>query len=781
VYALIAAKKGGLYRSDDGGANWRLENEDSRLISRAWYFNGITVDPQNPEVIYVPNVALYRSEDGGKTISVLRGAPGGDDYHQLWIDPKDSSRLLLATDQGTSISLNRGETWSSWYNQPTAQFYHVTTDNQFPYMIYGAQQDSGSAAVPNRTDHGKISARDWITASGSESGYIAIDPNNPDILYDSGPFGQILRFNRRTSLSQDVTPWPAPSFGLEVAEHKYRDPWSPVLLFSPVDKTSLYLGTQYVMKTVDGGLHWETISPDLTGASGPTAPKDSPTLEEAKRGGYGVMSTIAPSFLNKDLIWAGSDTGLIHLTQDGGKTWKEVTPRGIEVWSDVTFIEASHFDPATAYAVVDRHQLDDQKPYIYETHDYGTTWQQINAGIDPHSFVRVVREDSQKRGLLFAGTEFGIYVSFDDGAHWQSLQLNLPVTSIRDIAIHDDDLVVATHGRAFWILDDIALLRQISEIPGGASAWLYSPATAVRVDNDNFPGTPLPPEEPAADNPPEGACIDYYLRNTPTNLAVDILDDQRRLVRRFSLTEPHELERSSRAIAERWFVKPAKLENSPGMHRLVWNLAWGGSNGVSTDELDDDGFLAARAPRVVPGNYEVRLSVDGKVFSQPLKVVMDPRSAATPQVLSQQLHVAQEIFAENLSTRKALREIAVVQKQISDLKKRVSGKDAATKKYLTDIEMGITGILTKDASQASAPPGLTEADADLDAVLKVVESGERAVPSQVLELFGESKYAAEIRITQWNDLKQEILASLNAKLRKAGLAPVLPGKPAHQR
>ena len=333
VYALIDAKKGGLYRSDDGGDTWTSANSDRRITNRAWYFGNITVDPQNADVIYMPNVALYRSEDGGKTISVLRGAPGGDDYHQIWVDPKDSARMILGTDQGTTVSVNYGKTWSTWYNQPTAQLYHVITDNRFPYAVYGNQQDSGAIAVWSRTDHGQITPRDWFSASGSESGYIAPDPNDPNILYVSATFGGVARYDLRTSFSQDVTPWPVQSWGTEIFERKYRDPWTPVLLFSPFDKKTLYLGTQFVMKTLDGGLHWETISPDLTGSTrreGDKKPEGPATVQNAKERGYGVVFSIAPSALNGELIWAGSNTGLIHLTRDGGKTWKDVTPEGAE-------------------------------------------------------------------------------------------------------------------------------------------------------------------------------------------------------------------------------------------------------------------------------------------------------------------------------------------------------------------------------------------------------------------------------------------------------------------
>ncbi|MGC2820155.1 MAG: hypothetical protein WA198_10750, partial [Candidatus Sulfotelmatobacter sp.] len=542
VYALIQAKKPGLYRSDDGGNTWTLENADPRLTSRAWYFNGITIDPQNPDVFYVPNVALYRSEDGGKTISIVRGAPGGDDYHQIWIDPKNSASMVLGTDQGTTISLDRGQTWSTWYNQPTAQFYHVITDNQFPYVVYGAQQDSGSAAVLSRTDHGQITPRDWFPAGDSESGYMALDARDPNFIYLSGTFGTVDRFDRRIGLSQNIAPWPAFSFASEIDQRKYRDPWTPVLLFSPADKTTLYLGTQYVMKTVDGGLHWETISPDLTGSTQTpreAKPQGPPTIENAKQRGYGVVFTIAPSPLNRDLIWAGSDTGLIHLTRDGGKNWKDVTPPGLSPWSKISFIEASHFDPAVAYAAVDRSRLDDRTPYLYRTRDYGATWQLITNGISAPAFLRGIREDPEKKDLLFAGTEFGVYVSFDAGDHWQPLQLNLPITSVRDLTIHGDDLVIATHGRSFWILDDITPLRQALEAGKANSFYLYQPAQAYRIDNDSFPGTPLPPEEPTAQNPPAGATIDYFLQSPASNVTLEIFDPQQKLVRKFLSEDKH--------------------------------------------------------------------------------------------------------------------------------------------------------------------------------------------------------------------------------------------------
>jgi photosystem II stability/assembly factor-like uncharacterized protein len=769
VYALIQAKKAGLYRSDDGGDTWTLENADPRLTSRAWYFNSITLDPQNADVIYIPNVALYRSEDGGKTISIVRGAPGGDDYHQIWVDPRNSASMVLGTDQGTTVSLDRGQTWSTWYNQPTAQLYHVITDNQFPYVVYGAQQDSGSAAVPSRTDHGQITPRDWFPAGGSESGYMAPDPKDPNIIYLSGTYGGVSRFNRRTGLSQDITPWPVPTFGSEINLRKYRDPWTPVLLFSPADSTTLYLGTQYVMKTIDGGLHWQTISPDLTGSTQQTGDKlEGPTtVENAKQRGYGVVFTIAPSALKREQIWAGSDTGFIHLTRDGGKTWKDVTPTRVTAWSKISFIEASHYDPAVAYAAVDRSRLDDQAPYLYRTRDFGASWQLITNGISAHAFLRGVREDIERKGLLFAGTELGVYISFDDGDHWQSLQLNLPVTSVRDLTIHGDDLIVATHGRSFWILDDITPLRQAPEKQN--AFWLYHPATTYRIDNDSFPGTPLPPEEPTADNPPAGAIIDYFLNSAASTISLEIFDAQQKLVHRFSSEDRHPEKHPPVPIAERWFPKPEVLRTNPGMHRFVWDLSWGSSGGPAVDEESE--YRSPRGPKVVPGIYSARLTVDGKAQVQPLKVVMDPRSPATPEILRQQLQLGLQIFAETLEARRALAEIASLKKQLSDREQKLGENNSALKSALADARAEISKIEGKPGA-VGQPSGLQDAFTDMASALRVVEGGDRAVPSQAIAVYNQSSQCVKIAIAQWSEFKTTKLRQLNQKLSEANLPPI---------
>lgn len=762
VFALIAAgKKSGLYRSDDGGDSWTLANSDPRLTSRSWYFQGVTVDPSNPDVAYVPNVALYRCEDGGRKLSIVRGAPGGDDYHQLWIDPQDPSRFALASDQGTSISLDAGKTWSSWFNQATAQMYRVITDNQYPYYVYGAQQDSGGAAVLSRTDYGQITPRDWFLPGGSESGYFAPDPSDPNIIFASTQYGGVQRFDRRTSLSQDVSPWPLPSFGSDISKRKYRATWTPVLLFSPADRKTLYLGTQYVMKTVDGGLHWEKISPDLTGAD-PAAVAATPTIENTKKLGYGSVFAIAPSPLKAAQIWAGTETGLIHLTVDGGKTWKDVTPPGLSDWSKISLLEASRFDPAVAYAAVDRHRLDDQKPYIYRTRDFGKTWQLISTGIAPASFARSVREDPKQKGLLYAGTEFGAYVSFDDGDHWQSLQLNLPPGSVTDLVVHGDDLVAATNGRSFWILDDIAPLRQAAAAAKAERAWLYAPATAIRSDHDAFIGTPLPPEEPTAKSAPEGAILDYFLKSAASEVKLSVYDQKHTLLRQWTNGDQPGAVPPSLPIAERWFSKPQRIEASSGMHRFLWDLRTATSGDETTPDSGDDDSSAPRGPRVPPGSYTVELTVDGKTFAQPLKITMDPRSKATPAALAEKYTRGREVFGYLRSSLKAQAEIASVRESLNGLKSKATREITAT---MSALEKAIGDI-------TEGPQGLNAATAGLSAVLRVIDSGDRVPPAQAMEIFASAQQSAKRNVDEWGRLKAGLLARLNEQLKAAQLEPI---------
>src|SRR3989454_603600 len=533
LYASIeAGKLSGVFRSDDAGESWTRVNEDRRIGGRGPGAMAVAVAPDNPEVVYVANTSTYRSTDGGRTFTAIKGAPGGDDYQRIWISAENPQIIALSSDQGAIISVNGGQTWSSWYNQPTAQFYHVTTDNRFPYWVYGAQQESGSVGTASRSDFGEISFREWHPVGVEEYGYIAPDPLDWNLLYG----GRITRTNQATGEVADVSP--------EVVRRgEYRYDRTLPIVFSPLDPHILYFATNVVFKTTNGGRSWETISKDLTREEYevPASLGAFTALDPEKGKHCGVIYALAPSFKDADLIWAGTDDGLIHLTRDGGKTWTNVTPPEVTPWSKVSVIEASHFDSAVAYAAINRFRLDDLKPHIYRTRDGGKAWQEIVHGLPDNAPVNVVREDPIRKGLLFAGTERSAFVSFDDGDHWQRLQLNLPHTSMRDLAIHGDDLIVGTHGRSFWILDDITPLRQLTAEVARANVHLFQPATAYRFRWNRNTDTPLPPEVPAGKNPPDGAIIDYYLQ-TPTTAGVmlEILDSSGALLRRYTSADQPE-------------------------------------------------------------------------------------------------------------------------------------------------------------------------------------------------------------------------------------------------
>jgi len=528
LYATVdgPAAVGGIYRSDDAGESWRRMNSEARLWGRGSDFAEVKVHPRNADIVFVANTSTYKSTDGAKTFTAIKGAPGGDDYHRIWINPENPDIILLAADQGATLTVNGGATWSSWYNQPTAQFYHVITDNRVPYWVYGGQQESGSAGVMSRGDNGAISFRDWRTVGLEEYGYAAPDPLDPNIVFG----GKISRFDHRTGEVQDVSPEP-------VRSGKYRFVRTMPVIFSPVDPKSLFLGSNVLFKTTTGGRSWEIISPDLTRETYevPTNLGIFTPLDPEKGKHRGVIYTVAPSFRNAAIIWAGTDDGLIHVTRDGGKSWKDVTPAALTPWSKVSLLTASHFDDETAYAAVNRFRLDDLRPHIYRTHDGGRTWTEITRGIPENEVVNAVREDPVRKGMLYAGSERAVYVSWDDGDNWESLRLNMPATSIRDLVIHDDDIVVGTHGRSFWILDDISPLRQMTQATGKSAAILFRPRLTYRFRRNKNTDTPLPQEEPAGKNPPDGAIIYYYLGAQPRSpVTISIRDATGKLIRAFS-------------------------------------------------------------------------------------------------------------------------------------------------------------------------------------------------------------------------------------------------------
>lgn len=642
IYAIVDAKKGGLYRSDDGGATWQLKNGDDRLWQRGWYFCDIAVDPQDADVVYISDTAFYRSTNGGQHFTAIKGSPDGDDFHQPWIDPTEPRRMVLGSDQGASITLNGGATWSSWYNQPTAQFYHIAADDRFPFRVYGAQQDNGSAMIAVESDHLGISTFDWQPiAAGGESGSIAPDPRDPNTWYGDNVTREDLT-SRQTRALDPTTAHPA----------TYRAEWTMPLVFSKADPRALYYGRQVLFRSADAGNTWQIISPDLTRSNpGTPANLDAPTLADNDGAGprRGVIYAIAPSPLRSDEIWAGTDDGKIWLTADAGSHWSDVTPPQLTAWSKVGIIEASSFDAQTAYVAIDRHRLDDIRPYIYRTHDGGKHWTPIAGGIPAGAYVNAVREDPGRKGLLYAGTELGVYVSFDDGASWQSLRLNMPVVPVRDLVIRQDSLAIATHGRAFWVLDDLSPLRQMSTKVANSAAWLFEPEAAIRVRPHSDETERLPPEEPVGENREVGAFIDYVLKAdsaTPVRLAIS--DASGATVRKFSSADrPQSIDADRLSFPAFWARVSKPLAASAGMHRFVWDFQCAPLPGEPESNFGPGGPLAP------PGRYTLRLTVAGKTWLQPLVVTRDPRVHATDADLIAQFKLARAIEALRVSTAKA--------------------------------------------------------------------------------------------------------------------------------
>lgn len=779
VYALIDAKKGGLFRSDDGGTNWELVGTDPRITERAWYFSGVTVDPENPDVVYLPNVAVYRSTDGGRTFESFKGAPGGDDYHALWIDPWNSKRMILASDQGTVISVDGGVTWSSWYNQPTAQIYHVATDNQFPYYVYGAQQDSGSVATASRSDYGSITFRDWFSVGAGESGYIAPDPSDANIVYGGDTYGGLFRFDRRSHQSQDISPVIGDDFALPISQRKLRFTWTSPLVFSPFDSHTLYFGSQYLMKTSDRGMIWHPISPDLSGASTQASSADSGplTASNARERGYGVVYTIAPSPVERGQIWTGSDTGLIYLTKDAGKTWNDVTPHGLGDWSKISMIDASRFEAGTAYTAVDCHRIDDYQPYIFRTHDFGKTWVSITDGIPRSAYVHVVREDGIKKGLLYAGTETGIYVSFDDGDHWKSLQLNLPVTPVHDLVIKNNDLVVATHGRSFWILDDLTPLRQISRQISDSAAFLFRPENAIRLRNANR-DTPLPAEEPAGQNPPAGAILDYYVGTEPSgDITLDVLDSHGTVIRHFSSADRYHPPQTPPPFQDSWFRPTELLSKTSGMHRFVWNMRYADPPAIEPQYSAAVAFgentpLAAVGPLVLPGAYRVRLVVAGHTFSVPLMVALDPRVHTSPADLVREFELENQISLAMGETFRAFHDVQAIRTQLKNVDARIpqSGElrdaaDSLEKKLLMLAE----GKEASGEKPRKETPALKSLNGKLAAELASVDSADTAPTEQAQKAVEATRQQVQSALHGWQELLTNEITSFNRLANKNGI------------
>lgn len=654
-----AGEKSGLYRSDDAGATWRRTTTDNRVYGRGDDFAAVTVHPNDPNTVFAMNVVAWKSTDGGATWTSFKGAPGGDDYQRLWINPRTPDVMLIVADQGAVITVNGGESWSSWYNQGTAQFYHVTADNAWPYRLCGGQQESGSACVNSRGDDGSITYRDWRPVGASEYSYVAPDPLDPNIIYG----GTVVRFDRRTGQTQNVSPnvgrGRAPA--TPGAPDYFRGIRTMPILFSPIDPRKLYYGTNVVWSTVDGGQNWTRLSDDLSRATW-TVPasvgkwSSDPTSTPTRRG---VVYTIAPSYVDSNTVWAGTDDGLIHVTRDGGRTWSDVTPPQIGAWWKVSLMDASHFDASTAYAAVNTFRLDDLRPHIYRTRDGGRTWTEIVTGITPNAVINVVREDPKRRGLLFAGSENHVWYSLDDGDHWHPLRLNMPAISIRDLIVKDDDIGVGTHGRGMWILDDISVLRQWSAEAARAPVTLFRPTTATRVRYSMYTDTPVPPDEPRSENPPDGAVIDYYLAADARVVNLEIVDASGRVVRRYSSTDPAPPPTDVGNWPWNWFRPITVPSAKAGHQRFVWDLHYARPDTACSLPISATPFntkCEPEGPWVMPGTYTARLTVDGVTRSQNFAVRMDPRVTTSVAELQRQHDLSVRLYDALIAARRLVAE-----------------------------------------------------------------------------------------------------------------------------
>ena len=714
-----------------------------------------------------------RSTDGGKTWSGFRGAPGGDDYQNLWINPDNGKIILLVSDQGAIVTVNGGATWSSWYNQPTAQFYHVSTDNGFPYRVCGGQQESGSACISSRGNDGAITYREWHPVAAIEYGYVAPDPLDADVIYGGGR-GEVSKFHWSTGQVQNITPIPLRS-------RNYRSDRTEPLMFSPADAHVLYFAANVVFKTTDGGNSWETISKDLT-RENPGAPESVGTrFPKGADKQRGVVYSLAPSFKNLSTLWAGTDDGLIWITRDGGKNWSDITPPELTAWSKVTQISASHFDEETAYASVSRFRIDDSRPYIYRTHDGGKTWKLITAGLAEFGAIDTVREDPVRKGLLYAGTENAVWVSFDDGDHWQSLQLNLPHTSMRDLWIHDNDLIVATHGRAFWILDDITPLREASAEIANA-AHLYAPAPAWRVLRDTYSDTPLPPDEPFAANPPDGAVIDYYLPAAAAGpVRLEVLDAQDRVVRRYSSDDKPNVSEEAlqkQPIPLYWIQAFRRISTEAGMHRWVWDLHYAAPASTRHEfpisAIPHDTPRLPLGPTALPGSYTVRLTAGGKTLSAPLTVKMDPRVKASAAALDEKFQAEVKLAAIMNEFSPAVLQGGSMREQAAKLLSQATGR---TKEAIEAFDKKLATVLGSSGG-FFAPPSA-------EVTVTRVNSQANALYGQVWQVDAEPTSAQDAAILvverdsadalkRWNDLKTADLPELNRVLQKSKMAEVRP-------
>ena len=755
-----------LYRSDDDGETWRGTTDDPRpgLGIGGGDLPVVRFDPKNPRIVYSASVVCWKSTDGGKTWDGWRGAPGGDDYQNVWINPNNSDIILLGSDQGAIVTVNGGKSWSSWYNQSTAQLYHVSADNTFPYRLYSGQQESGSVGINSRGDEGEITFRDWKPVAAEEYGYVVADPLDPDIIIG----GKLTRFDRRTGQAQNILPVP-------VQTEDFRMLRTEPVVFSPLDPHLLFFAGNTLWQTRDRGDHWEKISPDLSRPNYELPPSIGKYKEDATKQAHrrGVIYTVAPSPLDANRILCGTDDGLIHLATDGGKTWTSVTPAVVSAWQKISLIEAGHFDSNAAYAAVNTMRIDDLRPHIFATHDSGKTWTEIANGIPPGQIVNVVREDPERKGLLFAGTEKGVYVSFDDGANWESLRLNLPATSVRDLIIKNDDLIVATHGRGFWILDNITAVRQLNR--NQREDLLFKPQTALRVRGNLNTDTPLPPDEPAGENPPDGAIIDYFLsKDASAPVTIEIKDRKGQSVRKYSSADtPVEANPKRLKIPSYWIRPLQSLSTKAGMHRFLWDMHYTPVPDVEPEFPISATYRntapEATSPWAAPGNYTVMLTVDNKTFSQPLTVTMDPRVKTSAADIQEQFDLSWQLYQLRLKLAPIGKKFDDVARQLTKLRAKAAERSDLTQKLEAFAETLMR--FGPPHPRPGAPPSLFVLEST-SRLFNDIQGADAAPTATVKATVTDLEKKVGPMMEAWHRLLQSDLPAFNQQLKQAGFPEI---------
>jgi photosystem II stability/assembly factor-like uncharacterized protein len=777
VYALIEADQGGVYRSDDAGATWQRVNDERKLRQRAWYYSKIYADPRNPDVVYASNVQFQVSKDGGKTWSNI--STPHSDSHDLWIAPDNSGRMIEANDGGANVSTDTARTWTA-QDFATAQFYHVTTTNHFPYQICGAQQDNSTLCGPSRA-RGGITTDMWKDAGGGESGFIAALPDKPDIVFAGSYGGYLTRKDMRTGLERDVNPWPLNPMGHDAKDAKFRMQWTFPIVVSPHDPKTIYVGSSVVFRTTNEGESYTAVSPDLSrndprtlGPSGGPITKDQTGVET-----YGTVFAIAESPVAKGTIWAGTDDGLVHVTRNGGTTWTNVTPPLLKEreWARISIIEAGHFNAGTAYVAANRFQMDDQEPYLFKTSDFGKTWTRIDAGITRTEFTRVIREDDTRPGLLFAGTERGVWASLDDGATWFSLKRNLPIVPVHDLAIKEGDLIAGTHGRSFYVIDDIGVLRQLSSNTLAQKAHLFTPRPSYRINWGGGFGGGGSPSSPVGQNPPNGAIVYYWLKDKANKVTVEFRDSTGRTVRSFSSDEAPP---AAGGGGRRGVAGDRPPTNTVGMNTFSWNLR-------EADATTFPGMIlwagVTTGPLVLPGNYTVRLLVDGSPAGETKMLVKkDPRSEATAADLVAQYKLLMQIRDRTTDANDAVRTVRNVRTQALARMTQVGADSAKYAQLVKELDTKISAMeaeIYQVKNQSGQDPlnYPIKVNNQIAALAGVVGSTEARPTRQSQQVFDTLTQELEGYLVELRKAYKELLPPIDEILRKHG-HPVIEVKPA---